>query len=165
MYNVDDIVARLQNGEKLEDIGNELANAMNVAQAKYFAIQKEEEEKRAAEAEKTRQAQIQAQRTATRRELLWDVLEAVHNYAGYTDYAASMDKWMAEVTDKDVAELDAQLIELFKTFELLAQLNFSFDNIKHVVEPKKENIQKDVKKVSAADPNKALADFLQMMGW
>ena len=155
MYNVDDIVARLQNGEKLEDIGNELANAMNVAQAKYVALQKEEEEKR----EKARQDQIKAQRTATRRELLWDVLEAIQRYAGYTEYAAVIDKWMAEATDEDVAELDAQLIELFKTFELLAQLNFSFDN---VVEPKKENIQKDVKKV---DPNKALADFLQMMGW
>ena len=162
MYNVDDIVARLQNGEKLEDIGNELANAMNAAQAKYVALQKEEEEKRAAEAEKVRQAQIQAQRAVTRRELLWDVLEAIQKYAGYTEYAAVIDKWMAEATDEDVAELDAQLIELFKTFELLAQLNFSLDN---VIKPKQENIQKDVKKVSAADPNKALADFLNMMGW
>ena len=162
MYNVDDIFARLMQGEKLEDIGNELASAMNVAQAKYVALQKEEEEKRAAEAEKVRQAQIQAQRAVTRRELLWDVLEAIQRYAGYTEYAAVIDKWMAEATDEDVAELDAQLIELFKTFELLAQLNFSFDNIKNVVEPKKENIQKDVKKT---DPNKALADFLNMMGW
>lgn len=158
MYNVDDIVARLQKGENLEDIGNELANAMNVAQAKYLAIQQEEEEKRAAEAKK-------AQRTATRRELLWEVLEAIQRYAGYTEYAAVIDKWMAEATDEDVAELDAQLIELFKTFELLAQLNFSFDNIKHVVEPKKENIQKDTKKVAAADPDRALAGFLKMMGW
>ena len=158
MYNVDDIFARLMKGEKLEDIGNELANAMNEAQEKYAAAQKAEEEKLAAETKK-------AQRAVTRRELLWEVLKAIRNYAIYTDYAAVIDKWMAEATDEDVAELDAQLIELFKTFELLAQLNFSFDNIKHVVEPKKENIQKDVKKVSAADPNKALADFLQMMGW
>lgn len=161
MYNVDDILARLQNGEKLEDIGNELANAMNIAQAKYVALQKEEEEKRAAEAEKVRQAQY----TATRRELLWNVLDAVHKYAGYTDYATTVDKWMIEVTDEDVAELDAQIIELFKTLELLAQLNFSFDNIKHVVEPKQENIQKDVKKVVAVSPDKALGDFLKMMGW
>ena len=162
MYNVDDIFARLMQGEKLEDIGNELANAMNAAQEKYAAVQKEAEEKRAAEAEKARQAQIKAQRTTTRRELLWDVLDAVHKYAGYTDYAATMDKWMAEVTDEDVTDLDAQMLELFKTFELLTQLNFSFGNIKNVVEPKQENVQKDVKKV---DPNKALGDFLQMMGW
>ena len=157
MYNVDDILARLQNGEKLEDIGNELANAMNVAQAKYIAIQKEEEEKRAAEAEKARQAQ----RTATRRELLWDVLDVIQRYAGYTDYAAVIDKWMAEATDEDVAELDAQLIELFKTFEMLAQLNFDLK----VLTPKQENVQKDVKKVAAVDPNKALGDFIKMMGW
>ena len=159
MYNVDDILARLQNGEKLEDIGNELANAMNAAQEKYVAIQKAEAEKRAAEAEKARQAQIQAQRTATRRELLWDVLDAIHEYAGYTDYAATIDKWMAEATEEDVAELDVQMIELLKTFEVLSQLNFGL-NVKPAVA-----VQEDTKKVAAVDPSKALGDFLKMMGW
>lgn len=156
MYNIDDIVARLQKGESLDTIGNELATMLNDAQAKHIAIQKAEEEKRAAEAEKARQAQ----RTATRRELLWDVLEAVHKYAGYTDYAAVLDKWMAEVTDDDIAELDAQMIELLKTFEVLAQLNFDF-NIKSVAN-KQPAVQKDTKKV---DPDKALGNFLKMMGW
>lgn len=154
MYNIDDIVARLQKGESLDTIGNELATMLNDAQAKHIAIQKAEEEKR----EKARQDQIKAQRTATRRELLWDVLDAIQKYAGYTDYAAVIDKWMAEATDEDVAELDAQLIELFKTFEMLAQLNFDLK----VLTPKQENIQKDTKKV---DPNKALGDFIKMMGW
>ena len=154
MYNIDDIVARLQKGESLDTIGNELATMLNDAQAKHIAIQKAEEEKR----EKARQDQIKAQRTATRRELLWDALDAIQRYAGYTDYAAVIDKWMAEATDEDVAELDAQLIELFKTFEVLAQLNFDLK----VLTPKQENIQKDVKKV---DPNKALGDFIKMMGW
>lgn len=156
MYNIDDIVARLQKGESLDTIGNELATMLNDAQAKHIAIQKAEEEKRAAEAEKARLAQIKAQRTATRRELLWDVLDAIQKYAGYTDYAAVIDKWMAEATDEDVAELDAQLIELFKTFEVLAQLNFGF-NVKPAVA-----VQEDTKKV---DPNKALGDFIKMMGW
>ena len=156
MYNIDDIVARLQKGESLDTIGNELATMLNDAQAKHIAIQKAEEEKR----EKARQDQIKAQRTATRRELLWDVLEAVHKYAGYTDYAAVLDKWMAEVTDDDIAELDAQMIELLKTFEVLAQLNFDF-NIKSVAN-KQPAVQKDTKKV---DPDKALGNFLKMMGW
>ena len=134
---------------------------LNDAQAKHIAIQKAEEEKRAAEAEKARQAQIKAQRTATRRELLWDVLEAIRNYAGYTDYAATINTWLTEATDEDVAELDAQMIELLKTFEVLAQLNFSIKT----VAPKQENVQKDTKKVAAVDPNKALGDFLKMMGW
>ena len=157
MYNIDDIVARLQKGESLDTIGNELATMLNDAQAKHIAIQKAEEEKRAAEAEKARLAQ----RTATRRELLWDVLEAIQNYASYTDYAAVVDKWKAEVTNEDIAELDAQMIELLKTIEMLAQLNFSFDNIKHVVEP----VQKDTKRAAAVNPDKALGDFLKMMGW
>ena len=156
MYNIDDIVARLQKGESLDTIGNELATMLNDAQAKHIAIQKAEEEKR----EKARQDQIKAQRTATRRELLWDVLEALHKYAGYTDYAAVLDKWMAEVTDKDIAELDAQMIELLKTFEVLSQLNFDF-NLKSVAN-KQPAVQKDTKKV---DPDKALGDFIKMMGW
>ena len=158
MYNIDDIVARLQKGESLDTIGNELATMLNDAQTKHIAIQKAEEEKRAAEAEKARQAQIKAQRIATRRELLWDVLEALHKYAGYTDYAAVLDKWMAEVTDNDIAELDAQLLELLKTVEVLAQLNFA-------VAPKQDKIQENVKKVAVTDPNKALGDFIKMMGW
>ena len=158
MYNVDEIVARLQNGDSLDTIGNELANLLNDANAKHIAIQKAEEEKRAAEAEKARQAQIRAQRTATRRELLWDVLEAIREYAGYTEYAGIVNKWLTEVTDENIAELDMQMIELLKTFDVLAQLNFS-------LAPKQENIQKDAKKVAAVDPNKALGDFLKMMGW
>ena len=160
MYNVDEIVARLQNGDSLDTIGNELANLLNDAQAKHIAIQKAEEEKRAAEAEKARQAQIQAQRIATRRELLWDVLDAIHKYAGYTDYAAVIDKWMAEVTDEDIADLDKQMLELLKTFDVLAQLNFGL-NVKPAVA-----VQEDTKKkVAAVDANKALGDFLKMMGW
>ena len=157
MYNVDEIVARLQNGDSLDVIGNELATLLNDAQAKHIAIQKAEEEKR----EKARQDQIKAQRTATRRELLWDVLDAIHKYAGYTDYAAVIDKWMAEVTDDDIADLDEQMIELLKTFEMLAQLNFSIKT----VAPKQDKIQENTKKVAAVDPNKALGDFLKMMGW
>jgi hypothetical protein len=154
MYNVDDILARLQNGEKLEDIGNELANAMNAAQEKYVAIQKAEEEKRAAEAEKARQAQ----RTATRRKMLWNVLDAIRQYANYTNYSVVVNDWLAAATEEDIADLDAQMIELLKTFEMLSQLNFA-------VAPKQENIQKDTKKVAAVNPDKALGDFLKMMGW
>ena len=154
MYNVDDILARLQNGEKLEDIGTELANAMNAAQEKYVAIQKAEEEKRMTEAKK-------AQRAAIRRELLREILDAVRDYASHTDYAVTVDNWLAKATDDDIAELDAQMIELLKTVEMLAQLNFSLDNIKHVVEP----VQKDTKKVAAVNPDKALGDFIKMMGW
>ena len=161
MYNVDEIVARLQNGDSLDTIGNELATLLNDAQAKHIAIQKAEEEKRAAEAEKARQAQ----RIATRRELLWDVLDTIRQYANCTDHSAIVNDWLTKATDEDIAELDAQMIELLKTIEMLAQLNFSFDNIKHVVAPAQENIQKDPKKVTAVNPDKALGDFLKMMGW
>ena len=151
MYNVDEIVARLQNGDSLDAIGNELATLLNDAQAKHIAIQQAEEEKRAAEAKK-------AQRTATRRELLWDVLNALSQYADYTDYSKMVCDWLAKATDDDIAELDAQIIELLKTIDMLAQLNFA-------VAPAQENIQKNAKKVAVVNPDKALGDFLKMMGW
>ena len=154
MYNVDEIVARLQNGDSLDTIGTELANLLNDANAKHLAIQKAEEEKRAAEAEKARQAQ----RITIRRELLWDVLDAIRKYANYTDYAATVNTWLTEATDDDIADLDVQMNELLKTIDVLAQLNFT-------VAPKQENIQKDTKKVAAVSPDKALGDFLKMMGW
>ena len=159
MYNVDEIVARLQNGDSLDTIGNELAALLNDANAKHIAIQKAEEEKRAAEAEKARQAQ----RTATRRELLWDVLDAIRQYANHTDYAATINNWLTEATDEDIAELDAQMIELLKTFEVLARLNFDLNL--NAIAPKKDKVQEDTKKVVAVDPNKALSDFIKMMGW
>ena len=130
---------------------------MNAAQEKYVAAQKAEEEKR----EKARQEQLKALRASNRREMLWKVLKAMQDYASYTDYAAIVNQWVTEITDEDIVELDAQMIELLKTFEMLSQLNF---NIKAMA-PKQENIQKDTKKVAAVSPDKALGDFLKMMGW
>ena len=145
MYNVDEIVARLQKGEKLEDIGTELANAMNAAQEKYVAIQKAEEEKRRAES-------MAKQRAATRKNRLWDLLEAIRAYANYTEYAGVVSKWLDEVSDEDIEELDAQMLDMLKMIDTLKNLTFNF-NIK---------APNDTKKVN---PDKALGDFIKMMGW
>ena len=148
MYNVDEIVARLQKGEKLEDIGTELANAMNAAQEKYVAIQKAEEEKRRAES-------VAKQRAATRKNLLWDLLEAIRAYANYTEYAGVVSKWLDEVSDEDIEELDAQMLDMLKMIDTLKNLTFNFNT----------KAPNDTKKVAAANPDKALGDFLKMMGW
>ena len=44
MFNEKDIFARLQNGENIETIANELTAALNEANKKYMEIQKKEEE-------------------------------------------------------------------------------------------------------------------------
>ena len=93
--------------------------------------------------------------------LLWDVLDTIRQYANCTDHSTIVNDWLTKATDEDIAELDAQMIELLKTFEMLAQLNFSIKT----VAPKQENVQKDVRKVAAVSPDKALGDFLKMMGW
>ena len=149
MYNTDNILARLQKGEKLEDIGNELAAVLNAAQEQYTAIQKAEAEKQKAIAQKDK----------CRREVLREMLELLRKYAGYTDYADIANTWTLKITDEDIKELDAQVLELLKSLDMLAQLNFGF-NIKPAVA-----VQEDTKKVAAVDPNKALGDFLKMMGW
>ena len=148
MYNVDDILARLQKGEKLEDIGTELANVMNEAQEKYVAIQKAEEEKKRAES-------MAKQRAATRKNLLWDLLEAIRAYAYYTEYAGVVSKWLDEVSDEDIEDLDAQMLDMLKMIDTLKNLTFNFST----------KAPGDTKKVAAADPDKALGDFLAMMGW
>lgn len=148
MYNVDDILARLQKGEKLEDIGTELANVMNEAQEKYVAIQKAEEEKKRAES-------MAKQRAATRKNLLWDLLEAIRAYANYTEYAGVVSKWLDEVSDEDIEDLDAQMLDMLKMIDTLKNLTFNFNT----------KAPNDTKKVAAVDPNKALGDFIKMMGW
>ena len=148
MYNVDDILARLQKGEKLEDIGTELANAMNAAQEKYAAIQKAEEEKKRAE-------NMAKQRAATRKNLLWDLLEAIRAYANYTEYAGIVSKWLDEVSDEDIEELDAQMLDMLKMIDTLKNLTFNFNT----------KAPNDTKKVVAVNPDKALGDFIKMMGW
>ena len=148
MYNVDDILARLQKGEKLEDIGTELANAMNAAQEKYAAIQKAEEEKKRAES-------VAKQRAATRKNLLWDLLEAIRAYANYTEYAGIVSQWLDEVSDEDIEELDVQMLDMLKMIDTLKNLTFSFNT----------KAPNDTKKVAAVNPDKALGDFIKMMGW
>lgn len=140
MYNVDEIVARLQKGDSLDAIGTELATLLNDANAKHIAIQKEEEEKK-------RAASIAKQRAATRKNLLWDLLEAIRAYANYTEYAGIVSKWLDEVNDEDIEDLDAQMLDMLKMVDALKNLTF---------------IQKATDKGSA---DRALADFVKMMGW
>lgn len=153
MYNVDEILARLQKGESLDTIGNELATMLNDAQAKYITIQKEEEAKAKAAAEKAQQEKIAAQRAATRLALLHEIVDAVAAYAEYTPYAGTVAKWADEVTTADIEELDKQLLALLQTIDMMSQLNF---NIKAS--------QKQAKNTSKTADD-ALADFIKMMGW
>ena len=148
MYNVDEIVARLQNGDSLDTIGTELANLLNDANAKHLAIQKAEEEKRRAE-------NVAKQRAATRKNLLWDLLEAIRAYANYTEYAGVVSKWLDEVSDEDIEELDAQMLDMLKMIDTLKNLTFNFNT----------KAPNDTKKVTAVNPDKALGDFIKMMGW
>ncbi len=141
MYDMNDILARLQKGESLETIGNEFAQAMNEAQTAYVKAQKEAEEKAKA-----------AKMADCRKRAVRDILAAIQNYAQYTDYAATINEWVSEASEADIEELDAQMLDMIKMVEALKHLTFNV------------NVRKAPAGKTSADPDKALNDFLKMMG-
>ena len=141
MYDMNDILARLQKGESLEAIGNEFAQAMNEAQTAYVKAQKEAEEKAKA-----------AKMADCRKRAVNDILDAIGNYASFTEYGTVVNEWLSEATDKDIEDLDAQLMDMLKMIEALKNLTFTVQ--------KAPKIQKS-KEVSA---DEALNEFLKVMG-
>lgn len=74
MFNMNDIYARLANGEKIEDIGNEIAAMMNEAVAKHEAETRAAEEAKKAEA-------AQAEKEAAKRDLIEEMVDIIKELA------------------------------------------------------------------------------------
>lgn len=133
-----EILARLQNGDTVDEIAAEMANALNEAEAEKKAL---DAELAAKEAEETRV--LNAKRVAVD-----DMLDAVCDYfvaAGYGEFT----KEIAEIdTDKVIKLLDSTL-QMTKTLDKLNHLEFPLFT-KPTVEVK--------------DADKALTDFLKLMG-
>ena len=102
MFNMNDIYARLANGEKIEDIGNEIAAMMNQAVAKHEA------EVRAAE-EAARVAAAEADKAQAKRELIEELVEIVQELA----ILEGMDPDELQVTEEDMDQMVAAFTEMF----------------------------------------------------
>ena len=100
MFNVNDIYARLANGEKIEDIGNEIAAMMNEAVAM-----------RAAE-------EVKAEQEQTKRDLIEELIDIVHELA----ILEGMDPTDLEVTDEDIDQLVQAFTEMFAAMRDLKAL-------------------------------------------
>ena len=113
MFTKEDILARLQNGETVDAIANEMANALNEAEAEKKAI---DAEIAAKEKEETRV--LEAKRAAIN-----DMLDAACDYliaSGESDFLEDL----REVDTDKIMELLDDTIEMTKSLEKLKGLQF-----------------------------------------
>ena len=137
MFNMNDIYARLANGEKIEDIGNEIAAMMNEAVAKHEADVRAAEEAKKAEAEKEQ----------TKRDMIKKLVEIVQELA----VLEGMDPEELQVTEEDMDQLITAFTEMFSTMrdlkKMVADLETHIGNKRTITSKSDEQI---------------LADFLKM---
>lgn len=148
MFNMNDIYVRLANGEKIEDIGNEIAAMMNEAVAKREAeVRAAEEAKRAAAAE--------AEKEQAKRGLIEELVEIVQELA----ILEGMDPDEIQVTEEDMNQMVAAFNEMFGAMRSLKKMFAELDTDKVVA-----NIPKTRKAVINVKPSddQILADFIKM---
>ena len=150
MFTKEDILARLQNGETVDTIAAEMANALNEAEAEKKAL---DAELAAKEKEETRV--LEAKRAAVN-----DMLDAVCDYlvaAGEDDF---IDDLKEIDTDKVIELLDGS-IEMAKSLEKLKDLQFPLAELH-----KAATINPRVHKIVVDEDNadKVIGDFLKNFG-
>ena len=138
MFNMNDIYVRLANGEKIEDIGNEIAAMMNEAMAKHEA----EEAKRAEAA--------QAEKEAAKRDLIEEMVDIIKELA----ILEGMDPDELKVTDEDMDQLVTAFNEMFAAMRDLKKMFASIDT-------DKVKTHKAVINMKPSD-DQILADFIKM---
>lgn len=146
--NKNDILARLQNGESLETIGQELANIMNEANAEYMAAEKAKAE---AEAQKNAVA-------AKKRMLAEDFINVLREYA--TLYDGETQAMLNEaLEDSDYDEMVEAIDGLFDLIASLRELKAVLGNapVKPVTSKKSHELPVNIR--MKTDDEK-LAEFL-----
>ena len=144
MFNEKDILARLQNGEDVQKIADEMAAAQNQAN-KAYTDQKAKEEADRVAAEK---AEVQ------KREDLQEILNMFCDWFG-TYYGMNVEDLKSELKADQVIELIDSLKEYIDAVKGLESM-FSMKNAPKIV---KTNPHKS----KSADEQ--ISDFLNKMGW
>ena len=153
MVNSKDILARLQNGEKAEDIANELINALNDANDAY---NKEVEAKKA-------ESEVKAKKVAD----MQDILDLLHDFCieyycdsneDINEVEAAFDEFTAEKVIEIVEEAGAAVLELNEQLKDIEKMFGAFPFSKPTVELK---VGKDATPV---DADVVLGKFLKSIG-
>lgn len=162
MFNKDDILARLQNGDSVDEIATEMANALNAAKTSYDEAEAKriEEEKKIAEA----QAKIDAE-NQKKRAIIQRIIDAFADYAeliGKQDIADKLDAMEDNDLDEIAEAIDAmiELAEMAEKFKVLEYGNpFAFVN------PTVWNVSvpKPVQKAVKPTPDDIISEFLKTL--
>ena len=149
MFTKADILARLQNGETVDAIAAEMANALNEAEAEKRTL---DAELAAKEKEETRV--LEAKRVAVN-----NMLDAVCDYLVATGEGDLIEDLKEVETDKVIEMLDSS-IKIAKSLEQLKSLQFPFGELHKAatINPRVHKIVVD------ADADKVIGDFLRNLG-
>ena len=148
MFNMNDIYARLANGEKIEDIGNEIAAMMNEAVAKHDAeIRAAEEAKRAAAA--------QAEKEQAKRDLIEELVEIVQELA----ILEGMDPDELTITDEEMDQMVAAFTEMFGAMRELKKAIADMEA--HMPAAAPAHVTVKASKIAPSD-EEILANFIKM---
>lgn len=147
MNYTDEILARLQNGEAVEDIARELTNSLNRASSAYT-----EQQKAIAKAEAEKKAAAEKEKAALKQKKSDAIVNLIDSIA-YIFEVWGVDendiKELCEISDHDINELIG-LLDL--SLPLLSKSNIIQKEIQHII-PKEE------KTAAAADP---VQEFLNL---
>ena len=149
MFNMEDIYARLANGEKIEDIGNEIAAMMNQA------VAKREAEVRAAEEAKRAEAAAQAEKEEAKRELIEELVEIVQELASLE----GMDPDELTITDEDMDQMVAAFTEMFGAMRELKKVIADMEAHMPAAAPAQVTVK--ASKIAPSD-EEILANFIKM---
>ena len=162
MFTSEDILARLQNGDSVDEIATEMANALNAAKTSYDEAEAKriEEERRIAEA----QAKIEAE-NQKKRAIIQRIIDAFADYAeliGKQDIADQLDAMEDNDLDNLADALDA-MIELVVMAEKLKVLEYGnpFAFVNPTVWDMK--VPKPVQKAVKPTPDDIISEFLKTL--
>lgn len=133
-----DIFARLQNGESMESIANDLTKSLNDASQHYNQIKaaKEAEAKKAAAAQEIRVKKVRA---------VYELRDALVNALKAWDVAPEVIAELAEYDDEDLDSIIEVFDELLPAVEKYAAVHSAiqdmFKDEKQNVKPKKDPIE------------------------
>ena len=152
MFTKADILARLQNGDTVDEIAAEMAAALNEAEAEKKAL---DAELAAKEKEETRV--LEAKRAAVD-----GMLDAVCDYLVAAGEGDLIDELKEIETDKVIELLDGS-IKMAKSLEQLKELQFPFTEL-HKAATINPRVHKIVVDADADNADKVIGDFLKNLG-
>ena len=118
MFTKADILARLQDGDTVDQIADELAGAINEAQAEYKEIQEQEKIKQEADKEAARVKEAKRQAVLGMIDCLCDYAVAAGGYEDFLDELHDVD------VDKIVESIDS-ILGMVKLLGALDNLEFA----------------------------------------